>query len=84
MKISENFRCKAGVYFGENTPKLVEWVNFRNFGFKVNLVTKTLPECTNALPNNVDGVSLLKVLYIGCCIYCSVVPLQREEVQKKY
>ena len=26
--------------FWENTPKLVEWVSFRNFGFKVNLVTK--------------------------------------------
>ena len=39
--------------FGGNTPKLVEWVGFRNFGSKVNLVTKLYQSKTNALPNNV-------------------------------
>ena len=51
-----------GVHVGGNTPKLVEWVNFRNFGYKVNLVTKTLSECTNALPDNVNGGEFVK----GC------------------
>ena len=37
-----NFGCMVRVHFGGNTPKLVEWINFRNFGFKVNLVTKTI------------------------------------------
>ena len=41
MKILANFRCTVGLHFGEDTPKLVVWVSFRNFGFKVNLVTKT-------------------------------------------
>ena len=34
MKISANFGCTVRVHFGGNTPQLVEWVNFRNFGFK--------------------------------------------------
>ena len=44
MKILVTFKCTVGVHFEGNTPKLVEWVSFRNFGFKVNLVTKTLSE----------------------------------------
>ena len=62
-KFLANFGCTARVHFGENTHTLVEWINFRNFGFKVNLVTKTLSECTNALPNNVNGGEFVK----GCC-----------------
>ena len=44
MKISANFRCMHGVHFGETTPKLVKWVSFRNFGFKVNFGEKTILE----------------------------------------
>ena len=43
-----------GAFWG-NTPKLVEWVHFKNFGFKVNVVTKHYQSETNALPNNVNG-----------------------------
>ena len=45
-----------GAFWG-NTPKLIEWVNF---GFKVNLVTKLYQSKTNALPNNVNGGEFLK------------------------
>ena len=45
----------ARMHFGGNTPKLVECVNFRNFGFKVNLITKLYQSKTNALPHNVNG-----------------------------
>ena len=62
MKILVNFGCTAGVHFGENTLKLVEWLNFKNFGFKPNLMTKTLLECTNALPNKVNGGEFVR----GC------------------
>ena len=32
-----------GAFWGEH-PKLVEWIHFKNFGFKGNLVVKTLSE----------------------------------------
>ena len=50
-----------GAFWG-NTLNLVEWVSFRNFGFKVNLVTKLCQSETNALPNNVNGGEFVK----GC------------------
>ena len=34
IKMLVNYGCTVRVHFGENTPKLVEWVNFRNFGLK--------------------------------------------------
>ena len=48
-----------GAFWGD-TLKLVEWLNLKNFGFKLNLVTKTLLEYTNALSHKVNEVSLLK------------------------
>ena len=63
--LNENFgkfQMYGWVHFGENTLKLVEWLNFKNFGFKLNLVTKTLLEYTNALPNKVNGGEFVK----GC------------------
>ena len=73
----------AGCSWG-HTPKLLGWVNFKNFGFKVNLVTKLYLSETNVLPNNVNGDefvkgSLHRWLYILQCV-----PPQKEEVQKKY
>ena len=40
IKILANFGCMSRVHFGETTPKLVKWVSFRNFGFKVNFGKK--------------------------------------------
>ena len=34
------FQMYKGVHFGETNPKLVKWVSFRNFGFKVNFGEK--------------------------------------------
>ena len=62
MKLSVNFECMAGVHFGENTLKLVGWLNFKNFGSKLNLVTKSLLEYTNALSNKLNGGAFVK----GC------------------
>ena len=44
MKILAYFRHSSRAHFKGDIPKLVEWVSFRNFGFKVNLAKITLSE----------------------------------------
>ena len=38
------FGCMAMVHFGGNSPKLIEWVSFRNFGFLGQFGEITLSE----------------------------------------
>ena len=62
------FQTYGWVHFGENILKLVEWANFKNFGFKLNVVPKNLLEYTNAMPNKVNGGKFVK----GCSTYVGV------------
>ena len=60
MKIQAYFGHLVRMHFRGNSPKLVEWVSFRNFGFKVNLVEKLYQSESNTLPNNVNGGKFVK------------------------
>ena len=54
------FQMAGWGFFWKKNPKLVEWVNFKKIGFKVNLVTKLYQSETYALPNNVNGGEFVK------------------------